>query len=295
MLKRRAAQGGRGRRAALLGAALGSIVGAAGPALAEEETVPRLYQLLYDQQFTAPLDTLGQQVRIWIWLEYMGFDESQLRRLQRLGERFQTRVAEMNTQMDQLIAQYEAGLVPRYEEIYTLLKRGDATEAELEAAAERLAVSALSSQRDEALRELRVATLRAILNDEKEFLYTLSPEQEQKFVTSLYFLRHTIDPFAAPATYREIIGPTWNAGDFTSLLRKKEGDAHLNIGGLWGIQPGAADNPNYAHIKRSMVLFYVLKEPMLAPTIAEMLEVRAGARPGSPVRSPQVVEGPAPP
>lgn len=246
----------------------------AGAGASVDEEIPRLYQLLHDEHFTAPMDDLGQKVRIWIWLDWMAFDISQLRRLQRLGERFQVRVRDMQGESERLLGEYESQLVVHYETLYDVLRQENPDPEALEAIAKRLSVAALSSKRDEALRELRIQTLKTIMSDEKDFLYTLSPEQEQRLVSSLFFLRNEIDPFTNPGTYRNIIGPTWNAGDFTALMRNNKGDDHLNIGGLWGFGQGQKREPNYGHIKRQVVLFYVLKEPMLAETAGEMLELR---------------------
>ncbi len=240
------------------------------------ETLPPLYQLLHDRQFGEPLGELGQQVRIWIWLDYMAFDRSQLRRLQRLEERYRDRVAAMNDSADAIIEAHEAKLLPQYQALYEALKSGEASEDALSQMAGQLVSAQYMAERDEALRLLRIKTLRETLADEREFLYSLSPDQEQRLVSSLFFLRTVIDPFSNPGTYRDVVGSTWNAGDFTALLRSKEGVKQLDIGGIWGIEEGAERPPNYANIKRNIILFYVLREPALAPTLGEYLEGQGG-------------------
>lgn len=252
-------------------------VAAPTPAPTREKT-PALYQLLYDEHFTPPLNELGQKVRIWIWLREMQFDGSQLRRLQRMSERYHQATTRLTEELDQLLITYEAQLVPQYQQLYTALQKGDPSQAELSNIAENLELAAITTRRDVEMREKRLAVLREILNDEREFLHTLSPEQEQKLVTALFFLRHTIDPFTAPGTYKEVVGSVWNAGDFTSLMDTEVNDVdHLDIGGLWGIKPGRRESPDYSQIRRGVVLFYVLREPVLATTITELLNSQAAA------------------
>ena len=273
------------------------------PAPAREKTTP-LYQLLYDEHFTPPLHELGQKVRIWIWLREMQFDGSQLRRLQHLSERYQTLTTQLAGELETLVTSYEAQLVPQYQQLYEALQKGEPSNSELNKLAENLEVAAITSRRDVEMREKRLAVLREILNDEREFLHTLSPEQEQKLVTALFFLRHTIDPFTAPGTYKEVVGSVWNAGDFTSLMDTEANDVeHLDIGGLWGIKPNRRESPDYSQIRRGVVLFYALREPTLATTIQELLGSQAstdipadrpvGASPGG--APPEVAPPPPPP
>ena len=241
----------------------------------EVRELPPLHQLLHDRHFGEPLGELGQQVRIWIWLDYMAFDKSQLRRLQRLEERYRERVAAMALEAEAIIEGYEAKLLPHYQSIYEALKSGDLSEEALGEMGGQLVSAQYMAERDDALRLLRVKTLRDILADEREFLYSLSPDQEQKLVSSLFFLRTVIDPFSNPGTYRDVVGSTWNAGDFTALLRSTDGVKQLDIGGIWGIEEGADRPPNYASIRRNVILFHVLREPALKLTLADMLEAKA--------------------
>ena len=241
-------------------------VGDAGP--------PRLHQLLHDSQFTEPLSELGQQVRLWIWLDWMNFDRAQLGRIEALSTRHLQRMETARVEVSRLQSQYEANLVPQYQALYTALRAEALSPEALDALAEELSVTALSAKREEAIHRVRVDALKASMAEQKDLLHTFSPEQEQRLVSSLFFLRHQVDPLTNPGTYLAVIGPTWNAGDFTSLIRNQAPPEHLDIGGLWGIEAGRDQGPNYGNVKRGVILFWILSEPVLAHTIDEYLSVR---------------------
>src|SRR5687767_12621786 len=67
-----------------------TVTPAGGTDRAEEDDV-KLYQLLYDSQFTEPLSILGQKVRILIWLDHLDFSPSQRQQLLTLARKFQDR------------------------------------------------------------------------------------------------------------------------------------------------------------------------------------------------------------
>ncbi len=238
----------------------------------------KLYELLYDYHFTEPLSTLGQKVRILIWLRYMDFSAGQRRLLLNLGRRFQKRMASVLAEEEKIIQTYEKEIEPVYREIYDALNVQAPDEVRLSELAERLAAENLIYRREDELRNLRIQMVRSAMSEGRDFLHSLSRDQEEKLVTSLFFLRREIDPLANPGLYRSVIGPTWNAGDFSSLLRtKKRKESNLNIGGLWGIDIDPREKSNYVNIRRSVILFFVLKDPALVVALEESL----GKRPPS--------------
>jgi len=232
----------------------------------------KLYQLLYDYHFTEPLSTLGQKVRILIWVRYMGFSRAQKRLLLNLAQRYQKRQQTVTREREVIIRHYEEQLEPIYREIHQAIAVPEPDEARLGELARQLESSQLAFKREDELHSLNIQMVRAVLSEERDFLNTLRPQQEEKLVTSLFFLREQLDPFAHPGAYRSIIGPTWNAGDFSSLVRKTNPkESHLNIGGLWGIDLESSERYDYANVRRSAILFFVMKEPALEAALLESL------------------------
>ncbi len=233
----------------------------------------RLYQLLYDYQTTEPMSSLGQKVRILIWIRYMDLSPAQQELLLSLGRRYQQRRKTVEAESARIIAAFEKRLEPIYQRIHDEISKPVPDNDVLGELAHELQGTIITHGAEDELHSMRIRMLRSMISDEDSFLHTLSPEQEERLVTSLFFLRQEIDPFANPETYRDVIGPTWNAGDFSSLLRRnKPKDDHLNIGGLWGLDMDEDMRINYADIRRPIVLFYVLKQPALVPALEENLQ-----------------------
>lgn len=235
---------------------------------------PRLYQVLYDAPTDSRTGELGQKLRIALWIKYMALSTSQQELLLTLAQRFKSREKVWLEEQAQELARYEAALDPLYQEAFAQVASGTATEATLEVLAQQLEGVHITLRQEEKLQTARVKAVRAVLSDAREFLNSLDPVQEEKLVSSLFFLRREVDPFATPGTYRELVGPTWNAGDFSALLsQKNRTDSHLNIGGLWDIDTETSERFNYVNIQRPMLMFYVLKEPTLMPTLEALLGV----------------------
>ncbi len=243
----------------------------------------RLYQLLYDYQTTEPMATLGQKVRILMWIRYLDLSPAQQELLLNLGRRYQSRREVVEEETARIVGEFEKRLEPVYQRIYEEIIKPVPDQRVLDDIAHELQGLIMAHSAEDELHAMRARMVRTILSDEESFLHTLSPEQEEKLVTSLFFLRRQIDPFANPETYRKVIGPTWNAGDFSALLRRnKPKDDHLNIGGLWNIDMDEENRINYADIRRPIVLFYVLKEPALVPALEESLHRARGGLDGQP-------------
>lgn len=240
---------------------------------------PRLYQVLYDTPVGA--SPLGQNVRIRLWAQYMGLSRAQLELLKGIGKRFQERKQGLEAEQREAQERYARELEPLFLRVQALLAQPSPNPQEMDRLAEEIAGIQVAQRKEDALQVARIRTVRSVLGDAREFLNTLDPVQEEKLVTALFFLRQEVDPFANPGTYREIVGPTWNAGDFSSLLRQKDRrDQHLNIGGLWGIDTDTAERFNYVNIQRPMLMFFILKEPTLVAAIDDQLLATAeGVRP----------------
>lgn len=242
------------------------------PAGRELPPTPRLYQVLYNAPTDSRTGELGQKLRIAVWVRYMSLSRSQQELLLTLAQRFKSREQQWLDEQAQELARYEVALEPLYREAFEQVVGGEVREDRLDALAQQLEGVQVTLRQEEKLQTSRVKAVRAVLSDAREFLNTLDPVQEEKLVTSLFFLRKEVDPFATPGTYRELVGPTWNAGDFSALLNQKQRrDGHLNIGGLWDIDAETAERFNYVNIQRPMLMFYVLKEPTLISTLEALL------------------------
>ncbi len=249
---------------------------------AGDDSEIKLYQLLYDYEITEPLSSLAQKVRILIWIRYMDLSTAQQELLLALGRKFKERRDVVVAETRQITESFERQLEPIYQRIYKEITRPVPDERVLDQLARELHGVIIAHSAEDELHTMRVRMIRTVLSDEESFLHSLSPEQEEKLVTSLFFLRQEVDPFANPQTYRDIIGPTWNAGDFSSLMkRSRPRNDHLNIGGLWGLDLDEDNRINYADIRRPIVLFFVLKQEALVPALEESLRLARGET-GSP-------------
>ena len=87
--------------------------------------------------------------------------------------------------------------------------------------------------------DVRLETIKSILDAEDDFLRSLSPEQESTIVDALYFLRHKLDPIGNPKDFSLLIGNTFEPGQYAILLKGTSELAQQsgNIGGLWSDEP----------------------------------------------------------
>ena len=107
------------------------------------------------------------------------------------------------------------------------------------------------------------------------FLQTLSPEQEQMIMESLFFLRHHIDPIGTPDDFYAMIGRTYEPGQYAVLTRGGSNNAQkpLNIGGLW-TDKDELSGKAFHEAKRELLLYLVLLEPGFDEALQVVLELR---------------------
>lgn len=232
--------------------------------------IPKLYQVLYDNSLESATP-LALVVRLRLWIRYMELSDSQVALLKTIAGRFQARTSSFVTEQDAILTPYAQALEPLLTQLNEGLKSGMATEDDLTKLTQQISALQLNQRREEQLQTARIKALRAVLSDARDFLNTLSPEQEERMVTCLFLLRNQVDPFANPGTYRGLVGPSWNAGDFSSLLKEPNAkDSHVNVGGLWDIDPETAAQFDYANIERPILMFYLLKEPGLVEALTQI-------------------------
>lgn len=240
--------------------------------LTTPEGLPPLYQLLFEEASSTATGQHSAALRMRIWAKYMEFSSLQLETLAVLGNRFQERQQALQKTRQEAQAAYDAALEPLLQSLDEALLARPSDEARLNTLARELHGVQLRFRLEERLQSAQIQATRAVMADAEQLLVTLDPVQEEKLVTSLFFLRGELDPFSNPGTYESLIGPAWNMGDFTAMLRQKEPRAEpLDIGGLWGIKTGPDDRFQYINIKRAVILVFVLRQPNLAEALAPLI------------------------
>lgn len=243
---------------------------------ADRATPPPLYQLLYDSAFLPEVQYEEQKTRILIWLRYVGMQEHQLRHLLALHERAAVLRNRVQETQREIIEGFEPQLLPTYRALFQRLSEGvplDDPQLERDAAA--LLETRLQEAREEELLAVRMQSVRALLDEEQEFLRQLTPEQEILFPDVLFVLRRDIDHAATPGDFRALVGTLFSAGEPTLLLR---GDFStdrqpLNLGGLWS--DAARDElsaPVLHEARRELLLYLLLQEPALPDAVDGALQ-----------------------
>ena len=248
---------------------------------------PPLYQLLYDAPLLPAPSASEQRVRLLIWLRHLQLSRSQLARLEELRlvvDERRARIAEAEAQVS---ARYAAETEEIYGELWALLAEGASTDdPRFGPPTDRLRELRAGGARERELVRVRLEGIRGILEAERDFLRTLSPGQEQLMADSLFFLRHALDPIGQPGTFREIVGTTYDPGQFAVLTRGTGELDHeaLDIGGLWADEPDLESHALHG-ARREVLLFMALLQPGLDEAIAAALplaEVAPQGTPGTP-------------
>ena len=266
---------------------------------------PPLYQLLYDAPLVPGPSAEEQRVRLLVWLRHMQLSRPQLSRLEELRQTVDERRARI-AEAEAVVAERYAGEAARiYGEIWTLLAAGSPTDdPRLGPLTDELRELRGGGARERELITVRLEGIRGILEAERGFLRTLSPGQEQLMADSLFFLRHALDPVATPGSFRELVGTTYDPGEYAVLTRGTgEVDREpLDIGGLWSDESSLESHALHG-ARREVLLFLTLLQPGLDEAIAAALPLAsdgtggaAGAPGGAPSPgAPQGSPTPAPP
>jgi len=257
---------------------------------------PPLYQLLYDAPLLPSPTAETQRVRLLIWLVHMELSPSQLARLEELRGLAAERLVRIQEAEAQVAARYVADQDEIYGQIWTLLEEGATVDDDrLTGATEALRELRGGGNRERELLRVRLEGIRGILEAQRDFLRTLSPRQEQLMADALFFLRHALDPVAQPGSFRELIGTTYDPGQYAVLTRGTGEISRdpLDIGGLWSDEP-MLEGHNLHGARREVLLYMTLQQPGLADAIAAAKPL-AKARPEDDIRGlPPPPGGPAP-
>jgi len=262
----------------------------------DESSTPPLYQYMYDSAFLPDVHRAEQRTRILVWLRHVELYDYQLTMLLGLHERAATLKQRIEAVQQKIIEQYEPQLVPAYDELFELLRAGAAVDdPRVEELAVGLAAQASAQARYEELLAIRLQSVRALLDEEQEFLRTLSPQQEALFPDAVFVLRRDLDLASNSGDFKALVGSLFSEGDPTLLLR---GDFEatrepLDIGGLWSDQ--AKDEikaPVLHEARRELLLYLLLQEPALPEAVQAALD--ASAATGGSASAPEPRGDPGP-
>jgi len=229
--------------------------------------LPALYIQLYDAPLPASANPGLQRVRILAWLRAMELSNSQLTSLGELAAATASRQTKLAAAEEQLINSWNARTSTTIEGIWGALQQGD-DPILLDTLARQLAAAGGGDRPAAELATLRLETLRSVMDAQTTFLRALSPEQELQLPFATFFLRDRLDPVGNPGAFSQVVGSTYNPGEYDVLTRGSRTSAlgHLNIAGLWSDNP--ALEPDALHdAQREVILVMALLDPELPAAI----------------------------
>ena len=267
----------------LLGIALSCIACSTDPTpMPTEELVAQTteldptYQLIYDTHAIKTPDSNQQRVRILLWLKRMNCNVSQLQKLDELRkiaiEKYTT-LQEIELREAQKAQEL---YTPFFNQMWDSMRTGaELTDTEVQKAVETFQ-STVATQEESPSLDVRLETIKSILDAEEDFLRSLSPEQESTIVDALYFLRYKLDPIGNPQDFSLLVGNTFEPGQYAILLKGTSELAQQsgNIGGLWSDQPELTGRVLH-EAKREVVLYLILLEPALEEAIRAAIALQS--------------------
>jgi hypothetical protein len=231
---------------------------------------PPLYQLLYDAPLLPADDAAAGRLRALIFIRHLGLSADQLDRLEALRLLAADRVASIRAREAEVEAAYAAEQRAAHDALWGALSRGVAVDApELGPHVDALRELRAGGKRERELIKLRLDGIRSLLDAEKDLLASLTPRQEQLMSDAVFVLRRRLDPIGAPGDFRELVGTTYEPGQYAVLTRGlSEGLSRpLDIGGLWADAPMLEGHALH-EARREVLLLLLLLEPGLGEAIA---------------------------
>lgn len=232
------------------------------------ETLSPEYQLIYHTQSTSTPDPNQQRVRVFLWLNRLNCNISQLQTLDELRQVATNKINQLNSIEDNNTRRSQEAFTPIYNQLWDQLRQGVSIDDEsLKPLFESLNTLVQSDQESPQL-DPRIETIKSIIEAEAVFLRSLSPEQESTIVDALYFLRYQLDPIGTPQDFAHLIGNTFEPGQYAILLKGTSELAQQsgNIGGLWSDEPELTGRVLH-EAQREVVLYLALLEPSLEEAI----------------------------
>jgi hypothetical protein len=222
---------------------------------------PPLYQLLYDSH---PQPTQEQQrVRVFLWLQTLQLTAPQIRRLEILRQDVVSRQKNIEELERQILQELIAQEQPIYNQFWEALQNGQNIEDLTEEITQLQKIRDQNQQHTQKdLLSLRLQSIREILEKTSAFLRTMTPQQEQKIVEALFFLRHKLDPIGNPQDFSALVGNTYEPGQYAVLTRGtgQLAQQSLHLGGLWSDDNETAGQKLH-EARREVILYFTLLEP----------------------------------
>ena len=230
----------------------------------ENAEIPAGYQLIYDSPSVPTPDANQQRVRILLWLQRMNFNSSQLDQLEELRKIVVEREKLLRQREEEQAKRIIESETPLYNQIWDALRQGKSLDSEeITPVLEELAQIREQNSRS-ILLDIRLESIKAIIEAQGSFLRSLSPEQESTIVDALFFLRHLLDPISTPRDFSLLIGNTYEPGQYailmngTSQLARQSG----NIGGLWSDEPELTGRVLHEAQREVILYLALLEEPL---------------------------------
>ena len=234
------------------------------------------YQLIYDTQAMKTPDQNQQRVRILLWLKRMNCNVSQLQKLDDLRKLTLEKVASLEDIEAKREQQSQELYTPLFNQLWDSLRTGtELNDPQIQNIIETFETSKKIEQETPSL-NVRLETIKSIIDAEDTFLRSLSPEQESTIVDALYFLRYKLDPIGNPKDFSLLIGNTFEPGQYAILLKGTSELAQQsgNIGGLWSDQPELTGRVLH-EARREVVLYLILLEPALEEAIRAAIALQS--------------------
>ena len=230
---------------------------------------PPLYQLLYDSPALPAYSPQQQRVRILIWLRHMDLSEGQLTRLDELRLLADDRRARIQAAENEESIRWEQQETQVYDQLWILLSEGASVDdARMGNITHELRELRAGGEREREMLKLRLQGVRAVFDAQREFLQTLSPEQEALLADAVFFLRNRLDPVGNPGDFRALVGTIYDPGQYAVLTRGASdwARAPLNIGALWSDEP-PVEGAALHEARREVLLYLALLEPSLKEAV----------------------------
>lgn len=231
---------------------------------------PPLYQMLYDAPALPGSRAQQQRVRILIWLKHMDLDIAQLGRLEELRDLARERRKRIQEAEETLARRWEPQENSVYNRLWEEIGAGTPIDdPQMGELTEQLRELRAGGERERELLKIRLQGIRAVLEAQRPFLATLSPEQEALLADAVFFLRNRLDPIGNPGDFRALVGSIYDPGQYSVLTRGNSewARAHLNIGALWSDEPPIEGGALH-EARREVLLYLILLEPGLTDALS---------------------------
>ena len=244
--------------------------------VAETAELDPAYQLIYDTHAMKTPDQNQQRVRILLWLKRMNCNVSQLQKLDELRKLTVEKVASLEAIETKREQQSQELYTPLFNQLWDSLRTGtELNDPQIQNIIKTFETSKKNAEETPSL-DVRLETIKSIIDAEDTFLRSLSPEQESTIVDALYFLRYKLDPVGNPKDFSLLIGNTFEPGQYAILLKGTSELAQQsgNIGGLWSDQPELTGRVLH-EARREVVLYLILLEPALEEAIRAAIALQS--------------------